>query len=784
MTTKRTSRRRDPENDDIGVHGGDEVKIHPTATVRDVVLLDRTSLTVGAGANVKKLIEDRAGASTVPTVTIKVGERAHILSLRRTQMPFPPSEITIEIGPRAHLDHVTIHPTGEETAFVIHEGAKLTSVKMSGSLGTVGHDSVLTDVRHFEDSHLGAGCTVNAASLEKADVGDECSVEAMSELTDTSIGRGTTIGGRTSIRAGKVGERCRIGAGVHLDPDSAIGHEVIIEDEISVGDRTVIGDRSHLISADEDGFRITRIGVDVKIGAGTTIGRGAKIADQVNIGAGVTIGLDCVFEKYAVVAPGVKIGNRVVVRSGARVRQDVEDGRTVDRAVVETGQVTVHATSESWMLGRVADAMEEAGQKRLDKRVLAKSLPTLVDTFCVKQLLRMAPPPDVATLREMSKAFSCAPKYEGQELGAEARRDPPPYVATIHAKGWSGMQTMGVYDNDVLIFKAPRDVLDTLAPEDSSWRDYFRFALMTLGKTDSHPGGGDERLIGWARLAIYEDERSMLCEEIQTDLAFLAWDPSMEVWYLADEQNPRIIAGTSEEHAFHFDDAVAHLLTSEGVSARRWRDYVERHPRANLIPTFTKDKDKQQKALLATLFWRAAREVSNDHNMSRLFRFVAVHQLGLWDEFWKYNVTPSNPVRSPDRLKEVEQAQAEWPSIAIEMISDARDLFSDFYESALAGVLQVARSTGLREVWVPDYETKYAIAAYSGGEGATPLEPPRSVYTELPKKFGVTQVEPLPKYMDTREWKVEAAERRGAPWVRVKIPDAPRGRRLLANRRT
>jgi UDP-3-O-[3-hydroxymyristoyl] glucosamine N-acyltransferase len=815
---KRTSRKV-PQVKPAGVSGQGKVEAAQGAKLDHVIVDKRTLMHVDAGADVSYWWDkwSRHG-SPLSGLSVRIHADAKINGIDVTyggDANGGDEDSTIVVHARAKLSGVVMNLYGGETD--IFEDAQVGDGKNKVTLRgpvSIGAGATVLGNSEIWATAIGARTTINNCRFHPGSrIGGDCSITNTSPGAEIHVGFGTVIEGRgprhenfTFAPAG-IGMRCRIGLAVDLHTDVLISSDVVIGDYATVRNGAKIGNHVKIADGDEDDYveigRRTVVDHSVKIGANT------EIHDEVKIGAGVSIGFDVTIEKYAIIDPGLSIGNNAVIKSGVRVRKNVAAGEVVETAAGALEPVTVHATAESWMLGRVADVMEAAGQKRLDKRVLAKELPTLVETHCVKQLLRMVPPPDVATLRQMAEQFACTPKYVGEP------RKVPPYIATVKPRGWSGMQVMGDYDNDVIIFRTTPEVLDSVVPgwiasytavdgDPHPWQVGFLNSLMILGKTGSHPGGEDPYVIGWARVKFNEEESAVLCEELQTDMALLSWDPSSEVWYLADSTSTR------STHGFVISQAIATLLTTEGIVPSMWERYVrekmqrgeirgEPGRRRVIMPTFTKDKAAQQKAMMALVFWNAGDKGPSRRggtplwhpddlyggfegfsDSARVYRWVAVDLLSEWGQF-AIEHPMTSVLHDPKIAPAIERVMREWPVEAAKIIEDVRGLFGDFYESALAGVLQLARKAGMKEVWVPDYETKYAIAAYGGSETSAPLEPPRSVYTELPKKFGVTQVERLPEYMDTTVWSAEAAERRVEKWPRVQIPDEPRGRRLLTN---
>ncbi|MCF7955874.1 MAG: UDP-3-O-(3-hydroxymyristoyl)glucosamine N-acyltransferase [Phycisphaerae bacterium] len=183
----------------------------------------------------------------------------------------------------------------------------------------------------------------------------------------------------------KIGKNCYFYPGVFIGPDTTIGDNCVFYPNAVVFENCVIGDRVIVqsnASVGEDGFgfsthngehyKIPQIGRviledDVEIGASagiergtlddTVIGKGTKIGDQVAIGHGTTvgphcllvaqvgisgstkIGHHCVFGGQVGVAGHIKIGDMVRVGAQAGVAGNLEGGKTyLGSPAIEAGK--------------------------------------------------------------------------------------------------------------------------------------------------------------------------------------------------------------------------------------------------------------------------------------------------------------------------------------------------------------------------------------------------------------------------------------------------------------
>ncbi|MGE0290322.1 MAG: DapH/DapD/GlmU-related protein [Bradyrhizobium sp.] len=135
-----------------------------------------------------------------------------------------------------------------------------------------------------------------------------------------TIGASTRVWQFASVlRGARIGERCVIGAGAHIDgarigDDCRIQANAYIPHGVEIGDRVFVGPGA--IFCNDMWPDATRDGIDhAAIAAGTTI----RVKDGASIGAG------------AIILPGVTIGAGAVVAAGAVVERNVPDGLVIKR---------------------------------------------------------------------------------------------------------------------------------------------------------------------------------------------------------------------------------------------------------------------------------------------------------------------------------------------------------------------------------------------------------------------------------------------------------------------
>jgi acetyltransferase-like isoleucine patch superfamily enzyme len=126
----------------------------------------------------------------------------------------------------------------------------------------------------------------------------------------------------------RIGNDTMIGRNVSLSAGMALGQRMVSDPVISIGDRTVIGQGSHLV-----GHFSIEIGDDVQTGPyvyvtdqnhgyedpAVPIGRQWPVESSVRIGSGSWLGAG------VIVLPGARIGKNVVVGAGSVVNGDLPD---------------------------------------------------------------------------------------------------------------------------------------------------------------------------------------------------------------------------------------------------------------------------------------------------------------------------------------------------------------------------------------------------------------------------------------------------------------------------
>ncbi|HZQ45722.1 MAG TPA: UDP-3-O-(3-hydroxymyristoyl)glucosamine N-acyltransferase [Verrucomicrobiae bacterium] len=225
-----------------------------------------------------------------------------------------------------------------------------------------------------------------------------------------------------------VGERVRIGArtvlqgGDHVGADSQLGDDTNIFPNVTLYERTQIGNRVRIHSASvigSDGFgyvfdqgihlKVPQIGNviigdDVEIGANvavdrgalgpTTIGKGTKIDNLVQVAHNVTIGEHCLLVAQVGIAGSCKLGNYVILGGQVGLAGHLKIGN----------QVTIAAKS-----GVMHDI--EDGAKML-------GTPAIPDRQFKRQVLAIQQLPElIRRVRDLEKKLGSAP-------GTDANKQP------------------------------------------------------------------------------------------------------------------------------------------------------------------------------------------------------------------------------------------------------------------------------------------------------------------------------------------------------------------------
>ena len=177
---------------------------------------------------------------------------------------------------------------------------------------------------------------------------------------DASLGERVSIQPHAVIEAGVViGDDTIIGANSYLGHGTTVGRACMIYPQVTVRERTIIGDRvilhsGAIIGADGFGFQIVdgrqqkipQIGIvqlddDVEVGANTTIDRarfgrtwikeGAKIDNLVQIAHNVVVGRHSVIAAQTGIAGSSRVGDYVMIGGNVGVTDHVEIG---DRNII------------------------------------------------------------------------------------------------------------------------------------------------------------------------------------------------------------------------------------------------------------------------------------------------------------------------------------------------------------------------------------------------------------------------------------------------------------------
>jgi UDP-3-O-[3-hydroxymyristoyl] glucosamine N-acyltransferase len=206
-----------------------------------------------------------------------------------------------------------------------------------------------------------------------------------------SVGPGSVVEADATLCAGAaVGAGVRIGAGAELRPGVVVEDRCVIGAGVIIHPNTVIGADGFGYRPSEDGRSIVKIPHigwvevhdHVEIGAcssvdrgkfgPTVIGAGTKIDNQVQIGHNCRIGRGCVICGAVGIAGSVVIGDGVTIGGGAGIRDNVRVG---DGATLAAGVGLMHdvPAGETW-LGAPARRHDEAMRDFAAARDLAVTL--------------------------------------------------------------------------------------------------------------------------------------------------------------------------------------------------------------------------------------------------------------------------------------------------------------------------------------------------------------------------------------------------------------------------
>lgn len=155
-------------------------------------------------------------------------------------------------------------------------------------------------------------------------VGSDCVVGPSADLTDTSIGSGSTV--RHAVADGAtIGEGCQVGPFAYLRPGTKLGRQVKIGDFVETKN-AVIGDGSKVP-------HLSYVG-DAVVGAGVNIGCGAITANYDGYNKFVTeIGDHAFIGSNANLVAPVKVGSGAYIVAGSTITNNVgENDLAIGRA--------------------------------------------------------------------------------------------------------------------------------------------------------------------------------------------------------------------------------------------------------------------------------------------------------------------------------------------------------------------------------------------------------------------------------------------------------------------
>jgi UDP-3-O-[3-hydroxymyristoyl] glucosamine N-acyltransferase len=189
---------------------------------------------------------------------------------------------------------------------------------------------------------IGSNCIIdhNVYIGKNVEIGNQCWIKPNSVIGHgVTIGANTLIGSNCSISFARIGQGCRIFAGVRLGQEGfgfaidPAGHvpvpqlgRVLIGDRVWIGANTTVDRGSGPDTVIGDGCMIDNL---VQIGHNVTIGKFAVIVAQVGISGSTEI------EDYAVLAGQVGVAGHLKIGRGARIAaqsgvlRDVEPGAEV-----------------------------------------------------------------------------------------------------------------------------------------------------------------------------------------------------------------------------------------------------------------------------------------------------------------------------------------------------------------------------------------------------------------------------------------------------------------------
>ena len=243
------------------------------------------------------------------------------------------------------------------------------------------HAAFATIVRHFRPARPSRRVGVSPAACVSPTARLDCDVDVHPGATigdEVAIGAGSTIYSGAHIMAG-----CKLGEGVTTYPSAVLYENTIVGDRSVIHAGAVLGsygfgykqvDGQHHLCAQ---LGWVEIGIDVEIGAGTTIdrgtygpttiGEGTKIDNQVQIAHNCRIGPHNMIVSQVGIAGSTSTGRHVVMAGQVGVRDHVHIG---DGAILGAmAGITNDVPAQSCMLGIPATPIRE---QRLKQAALSR----------------------------------------------------------------------------------------------------------------------------------------------------------------------------------------------------------------------------------------------------------------------------------------------------------------------------------------------------------------------------------------------------------------------------
>ena len=700
-------------------------------------------------------------------------------------------------------------------------GARLLGWDVDGAC-IVGAGSVLeikTQSRGLlRTSVVGDGCVVGGPNvgrgtvIRESSLGDGTKYRPFIDMHDYDLA-GVAIGARVDASAGLWAARCTIGndtkiggASIHarasVGPGCQIGHAVVVKTDASIGARVVLKDDVEI-----GGYAIVEEGVTVgtraRIGTGVFVDRDVKPGEHISQ-AKETVQLD-----------SLDVGATPESYIVSRLAEVAESGpkQRLDKKLVQQQIPTLVDHSITKQLLRkspppTADELRQLASKLLDEPKYTVTL----EKFGWSGMQRMGRRPNDVLIFRMKtdvlfKDIGADALGFAQQVMKEGKGDEHPGGTDPSVIGWARVAPYPKH-NALLVEEIQTDLLllafDPIAEmKEYQWLNdllteavHRELGLVHLSELD--PEEAEQAKLGaiaGAVMATQADEA--MKKNRQETAAGCLWamaalisggDPDGDSWTepLAEDMAQEIAETQKKEN-----DAESYYDAAREYEAEnRKADFAELDEREEEVRTKREigkldddeadealdDIEEERNQLNTEISDEAWSQAQRDAESALEDAGDANEQAREGIRHWARGSAAQGFVRNGQAVGLVRELKARVVGHPVETPVGMSD--RGFYPTALTLILTWARQQGFTEVWVPDYETKFAYASY-----APNMFPPRSVYTELPKRFQTGPVQPLPAYIDRTTWDVEAGNRRTAKWVPIKLPDDPRGRKIIPNER-